>query len=201
MNTRFAAFLAVSAALSLPQLLAAAPLDAVLAALAAEERAPSERVHLRFEREGIADVYLIDRIKFGAGPARIHMVKNPGPAQQELIAVDGVQWLRTATGWERSPATQATTVGASMIGVFRNGMTEVVENTPVGSGDQRKRRFSGRISWANGVTQHSGRIALSVDKKGRPSAIAFDGQCGTRPCRFQQLFDYDATFTIEPPKL
>lgn len=176
------------------------PIDVVLAALTAEEHAPNERVRLWFDRDGTVDVYLIDRLKSGAGPASVHLVKNPGPTKQELITVDGIQWLRTSSGWERSPAAQVTTLGASTVGLFRSGFTDVVENAPVGTGNLTKRRFSGRISWANGMTQNRGRIALSIDSTGRPSTILFEGQCGSHTCRFQELFDYEATLAINRPQ-
>lgn len=178
----------------------AEPVDVVLAALTAEQHAPSERVRLWFDRDGTVDIYLIDRLKSGAGPASVHLVKNPGPTEQELIAVDGIQWLRTSSGWERSPIAQITTLGASTVGLFRNGFTGVVENAPVGTGNLTKRRFSGRISWANGMTQSRGRIALSIDGMGRLSAIRFEGECGSHTCRFHELFDYDATLAINRPQ-
>ena len=194
------AFLAAFVALIPTKTFAAEPIDAVLAALTAEESASSERVRLWFERDGVADVYLIDRLKSGAGPARVHLVKNPGPDEQELIAVDGMQWLRTTAGWERSPAAQAAALGASTVGLFRNGFTDVVENAPIGTGTLKKRRFSGRISWVNGTTQNRGRIALSIDRAGRPSMILFDGQCGSHACRFQEVFDYEAMLAIDRPQ-
>jgi hypothetical protein len=179
--------------------LAAGPLDAVLAAVAAEEAAAIERVRLRFERDGEADVYLIDRLKIGGGPARVHVVRNPGATQQEPVAVDGIAWLRTPTGWERSPVTAAAALGASVIGLFRTGLTDLVEHEPLGEGDRRRRRFAGRIAWSNGTVQNVGTLALSIDASGRPSAILFDGRCGTHLCRFRQLFDYDTPITIERP--
>jgi hypothetical protein len=171
----------------------------VLAVLKAEEVAPTEQERLRVEQDGVADIYMIDRLKSEAGPARIHLVKNPGPMQQELISIDGFQWLRTETGWERSPVTPIPAFAGSAVGLFRDGLTDLVDHEPRGEGDLRKRRFSARITWTNGGVQNAGRLSLAIDASGRPSAMFFDGRCGTHACRFRQLFDYNAPVVIEQP--
>ncbi len=74
----------------------AAPIDTVVAAFAAEDAAPLERVRLFVERAGVADVYYVDRIR----PRRLRMLKNPRQGGLEAIIIDGSQWLRGPAGWE-----------------------------------------------------------------------------------------------------
>jgi len=174
----------------LPLVAHAAPMDTVLAAFAAEELAPIERVRLFIDRGGTADVYYIDRVH----PGRFHLVKNPRQGGLELVVVDGMQWVRTATGWHKSPAPATAGVVLSMAGLFRNGLTDALE----GPGPNGGRSVEGAIAWTNG-TSCKGRLLLRIDAAGRPSLLRFEGVCGGKPSHFRQAFSYEGPLTIAPP--
>lgn len=170
----------------------AAPMDTVLAALAAEEAAPIERVRLFIERGGVADVYYIDRVR----PGRLRMVKNPRQGGPELVVVDGMQWVRTtAAGWRKSPAPATAGLVPSMAGLFRGGLTDPVEKP----GPDGGRSVEGGMAWTNG-TSCEGRLLLRIDAAGLPSLLRFEGVCGGRPSRFRQAFSYTGPVTIAPPE-
>jgi hypothetical protein len=38
-----------------------------------------------------------------------------------------------------------------------------------------------------------------VEGSGRPSFLAFVGECASKPTEFRQAFSYDGGFAIEPP--
>lgn len=107
----------------LPRASRAAPMDTVLAALAAEEAAPIERVRLFIERGDVMDVYYIDRVR----PGRFRIIKNPRQGGPEIVVVDGMQWARTTAGWRKSPALAAGGLIPSIAGLFREGLTDPVE--------------------------------------------------------------------------
>ena len=99
MKNRLAVFgLAVlGAAVSTPDGARAAPLDTLLASVAAEESAPTERVRLFVKRGEVADIYYIDRIR----PGRLRVLKTPRQGGMEMIVIENRQWLRTAAGaWQ-----------------------------------------------------------------------------------------------------
>jgi hypothetical protein len=62
----------------------AAPLDTALAALAAEEAQPAERVRMFIEHDGVGDTFYIDR----ARPGRFHVVHNPLQNGPETVIID-----------------------------------------------------------------------------------------------------------------
>jgi hypothetical protein len=175
----------------LPLAASAAPMDTVLAALAAEEAAPIERVRLFIERGGVADVYYIDRVR----PGRFRMVKNPRQGGLELVVVDGTQWVRTAVGWRKSPAPATAGLVLSMAGLFREGLTDPVEQP----GPDGGRSVEGGMAWTNGMSCE-GRLLLRIDSAGLPSLLRFEGICGGKPCRFRQAFSYTGPVTIAPPE-
>lgn len=167
------------------------PLDTVLAALAAEEAAPIERVRLFIERGDVSDVYYIDRVR----PGRFHMVKNPRQDGPELVVVDGMQWVRTAAGWQKSPAPATAGLVPSMVGLIREGLTDPVEQP----GPDGGRSVEGGMAWTNG-TSCKGRLLLRIDAAGLPSLLRFEGACGGKPSRFRQAFSYNGPVTIAPPE-
>jgi len=177
--------------LFLPLAVSAAPIDTVLAALDAEAARPIERIRLFIERDGIADVYYIDRVR----PGRLRMLKNPNQGGFELVVIDGTQWLRTAAGWQKSPIVATANFAWSLTGLFREGLTEAVERTRPDGG----RSVEGRISWTNG-TRCDGKVIFRIAVEGLPSLLSFEGDCGGRPSRFRQAFSYDGPLTIAPPE-
>jgi hypothetical protein len=178
--------------LFLPLAAHAAPMETVLAALAAEEAAPIERVRLFIERGDVADVYYIDRVR----PGRFRLVKNPRQGGPEIVIVDGMQWVHTMQGWRKSPAPATAGVIPSMAGMFREGLTDLIEKSdPNGGG----RSVEGRMAWTNGMSC-KGRLLLRIDAAGLPSLLRFEGLCGGKASRFRQAFSYTGPVTITPPE-
>lgn len=175
----------------LPLAARAAPMDTVLAALAAEEAAPIERVRLFIERGDVVDIYYIDRVR----PSRFRLVKNPRQGGPELVVIDGMQWVRTTTGWQKSPAPAITGLMPSIAGLFREGLTDPVEKLGPAGG----RSVEGGMAWTNG-TSCKGRLLLRIDAAGLPSLLRFEGVCGGKPSRFRQAFSYTGPVTIAPPE-
>lgn len=177
--------------MSLSQVVGAAPIDTVLAAFNAEGARPIERVHLFVERNGVADVYYIDRVR----PGRFRMLKNPRQDGFELVVIDGAQWLRTTGAWHRSPALMTDGVVPSLTGLFRGGLADAVEQPRPDGG----RSVEGRLVWTNG-TRCDGKVMLRIDARGLPSLLTFEGDCDGKPSRFRQNFSYDGPLTIAPPE-
>ncbi|WP_036263090.1 hypothetical protein [Methylocapsa aurea] len=169
----------------------ASPMDTVFAALAAEEAEPIERVRFFIERGGVADIYYIDR----ARPGRFRMLKNPGQGGLELIVVEGVQWLRTAAGWQKSPAPQTAGLIPSMAEMFREGLTDAIEQPGPDGGSS----IEGGMAWTNGASCQ-GRLLLRISAAGLPSLLRFEGACGGKATRFRQAFSYEGPLTITPPE-
>jgi hypothetical protein len=170
----------------------AAPLDQLLAAIAAEETAPAERVRLFMQRGDIADVYYIDRIR----PGRLRVLKNPRQNGLEMIVIDDRQWLRTASGWTAAPAPTGTTPQAapSLSALLKNGLTGAVERTePDGS-----RIVEGEISWS-AASACKGKLRVHIEPGGRPFFLGFEGDCASKPTVFHQAMSYAGGFSIEPP--
>lgn len=176
---------------SLPLAARAAPIDTVLAALAAEEAAPIERVRLFINRGDVMDVYYIDRVR----PGRFRMVKNPRQGGLEIVVVDGMQWVRTAAGWRKSPAPATADLVPSIAGLFREGLINPVEQ----SGPNGGHSVEGGMEWTNGMSCE-GRLLLRIDASGLPSLLRFQGVCGGKPCSFRQAFSYTGPVTITPPE-
>lgn len=174
----------------LPLAARAAPMDTVLAALAAEEAAPIERVRLFIERGEVADVYYIDRVR----PGRFRLVKNPRQGGPELVVVDGMQWVRTTGSWQKSPALATAGLIPSIAGLFREGLTDPVEKP----GPDGGRSVEGGMAWTNG-TSCKGKVLLRIDAGGLPSLLRFEGVCGGKLTRFRQAFSYTGPVTIAPP--
>lgn len=170
---------------------AAAPLDTVLAAVAAEERAPIERIRLFIERAGKADVYYIDRLR----PDRTRVLKNPRQGGLEVIVIGQTQWLRTDAGWRSMPAPPDAAPVPSMATMFKEGLTGAVEQ----AGPDGSRVIEGEMSWTNAVACR-GRVRLRIESTGLPSLVRFDGACGGQATRFRQAFSYVGPLTIEPPQ-
>lgn len=177
--------------MSLPMAINAAPIDTVVAAFDAEGNRPIERIRLFVERGGVADVYYIDRVR----PDRLRMLKNPRQGGIELRVIGGTQWLRTAAGWQKSSMLATASIPSFLSGMFRDGLTDAVENArPDGS-----RSVEGRLSWTNG-TRCDGKVMLRIGPDGLPSLLSFDGACGGRPARFRQAFSFDGPLSITPPE-
>jgi hypothetical protein len=166
------------------------PMDTVLAALAAGEAAPVERVRLFIERDRVADIYYVDRVD----PGRLHLIKNPRQGGAEIVVIDGMQWVRTDTSWRKTPALPTAGLVPSMAGLFRAGLTDLVE-TP---GPDGGRSVEGEMAWTNGASC-TGRILLRIDAGGLPSLLRFEGVCGGKPTRFRQAFSHTGPLTIAPP--
>jgi hypothetical protein len=171
----------------------ASPLDMVLAALAAEEAAPVEQVRMFIEQDDVADVYYIDRVR----PGRFRLLKNPRQGGPEVVVVDGMQWLRLSTGaeWQKSPAPAAAGFVPSMAGMFREGLTDAIEQ----AGPDGGHSIEGGMAWTN-ATSCRGRLLLRINAAGLPSLLRFEGACGGKPTRFRQAFSYDGPVTIAPPE-
>lgn len=184
------ASLGIASCAVVPLQASAAPVDTVLAAFAAEDKAPLERVRLFVERDKTADVYYIDRIR----PNRLHMVKNPRQGGLEVIVIDGSEWLRDTSGWQKSPA-GASNIVPSMAGLFRAGLTSASER-PAPSGG---RAIEGKLSWSNGAACE-GKVLMQIAASGRPRLLRFEGACDGRPSRFREAFSFDGPLTIVQPK-
>ena len=167
-----------------------AAMDTVQAALAAEHAAVAEQAKIFVERVGEADLYLIDRI----GSTKLHIVRNPERSPQEIIIVDGVSWLRTAGGWQKSPLRTVASSVPSISGLLKSGLTDLSEQAPIDG----NRVFVGNIAWAEG-RRNVGRFELRIDAAGLPRIMRFDGTCAGAPCRFHQKIAYDNQQTIAPP--
>jgi hypothetical protein len=180
-------------AFSLSQAVArAAPIDSLLAAIAAEEIAPTVRVRLFVKRGDIADVYYIDRIR----PGRLRVLKNPRQNGMEMIVIEDRQWLRTASGWKAAPAPAGTTTQAtpSLTELLKNGLTGAVEQAEADGG----RIVEGEISWS-ASTMCKGKLRVHIEPGGRPLFLNFEGECASKPTLFRQAMSYDGGFSIDPP--
>jgi hypothetical protein len=188
-RSRLTLILAWLAFLPLPA--SAAPIDTVLAALAAEKAAPIERVRLFIARGDVQDVYYIDRVR----PGRFHMLKNPRQGGPEVIVVDRMQWARIGTApWRKSPANDTTAFAPSMADLFRTGLAHSVEQ----AGPDGGRSIEGVMTWSNGTTRCEGKLLLRIDAS-LPSLLRFEGLCGGKPLHFRQAFSYVGPVTIAPP--
>jgi hypothetical protein len=172
---------------------AAGPLDTALAALAAEERAPLERIRLFVERNGIADVYYIDQVR----PGRTRVIKNPRQGGLQSIVIDKMQWVLTDAGWHASPAPPASAPGAvpALASLLKQGLTDASEQAAPGGG----REVQGSLSWTDAVTC-TGKLTMQIASTGLPSLMRFEGTCGGKPTRFRQAFSFEGPLAIDPPK-
>jgi hypothetical protein len=168
----------------------AEPLDTVLAALAAEERAPVERIRMFIERGGHADVYYIDRVR----PGRTHVRKNPRQGGLEMIVIDNLQWIRTDSGWQKSPAPPLPATMPSMAAMFRDGLSAASERREAGG----VRTIEGDMAWTN-ASACKGRLTMRIDRADLPALMRFEGICGGQPTRFRQAFSFEGPLVIEPP--
>lgn len=175
----------------LPLAAHAGPVETILAAFAAGEAAPIERVRLFIARGGVADLYYVDRVS----PGRIHMTKNPRQGGLEVIVVDGMQWARTASGWRKTPVLPTGGLVPTVGALVHEGLTDPVE-TP---GPDGSRSVEGGLAWTNG-TSCKGRILLRIDAAGLPSLLRFEGECGGQPTRFREAFSHTGPLTIAPPE-
>jgi hypothetical protein len=169
----------------------AAPLDTVLAAVAAEEAAPVERIRMFIEKAGSADVFYVDRVR----PGRVRVLKNPRQGGPEMIIIDNSLWVRTDTGWQKSPAPANTGPVPSIAAMFKDGLSAAVE----AAGPDGSRIVEGEMAWTNAATC-KGQLRLRIERTGLPSLLRFTGTCGGMPTRFRQAFSYVGPVTIEPPQ-
>jgi hypothetical protein len=167
------------------------PMDTVLAALAAEEAAPIERVRLFVEQGDVMDVYYVDR----ARPGRFRMIKNPRQRGPELIVVDGMQWTRSGAGWQKSRARPTTGQMPSIAQLFRAGLSDPIERPGPDGGHS----IEGGMAWTD-RTSCKGKLLMRIDAAGLPSLLHFEGVCGGKLCRFRQAFSYVGPVTILPPE-
>lgn len=169
----------------------AAPLDTVLAALAAEAAAPIERMRLFIDRDGVADIWYLDRV--GAG--RLRLLKNPKQGGPEIIVVDGVLWQRDGSGWRRSPAPAIPDLIPSTAGMFRAALTDATEQPGPDGGVM----VEGVMTWSSATTCR-GRVSLRIGASGLPTQLRFNGQCGGKPTRFRQDFSFEGPLEIAAPQ-
>jgi hypothetical protein len=170
----------------------AAPLDSLLAAIAAEEAAPAERVRLYVKRGNVADVYYVDRIR----PGRLRVLKNPRQNGREMVIIGDKQWLRTTAGWHAGPAPVDAIAKAapSLVTMIKDGLKNAVERNEANG----TRVVEGDMSWsAPGLCK--GRLRVSIDRSGLPIFLGFEGECASTPTEFRQAMSYDGGFAIEPP--
>lgn len=168
------------------------PLETVRMALAAQEAAPIERMRMFIERDGIADVYYVDRIR----PGRMRVIKNPRQGGPELIVIDGMQWVRAGRdGWQQSRLPAVALATPSLVQILEKGLTNVVERAD----SDGRRTVEGEVSWSNAVLC-TGRLKLRINRRGMPSLIRFNGLCGGKPTRFRQAFSFAGPVTIEAPE-
>lgn len=166
------------------------PLDTVRKALAAQEAAPVERMRMFIERDGIADVYYVDRVR----PDRMRVSKNPRQGGPELIVIDRTQWVRSGTDWQRSRLPAVALATPSLAQILDEDLTNAVERADSDGG----RIVDGDVSWSNAVSC-KGRLTLRINRHALPSLVRFDGRCGGKPTRFRQAFSFADRVTIEPP--
>lgn len=195
MKSRLAAFgfAVLCTVLPLQDAARATPLDTLLAAIAAEEGAPTERVRLFMKRGQVTDVYYIDRIR----PGRSRVLKNPRQGGMEMIVIDDKQWLRTGAGaWQAGSVPAGATAQAqpSLSLMLKNGLSNASERD---EGDGR-RVIEGEISWSVSASC-KGKLQATVERSGRPSFMAFVGECASKPTEFRQAFSYEGGFSIERP--
>jgi hypothetical protein len=194
MKNRLAAFgLAVlCSAVPMQDVARGAALESLLAAIAAEESAPAVRVRLFVKRADVADIYYIDRIR----PDRLRVLKNPRQSGLEMIIIENKQWLRTAAGWRAGavPAAGIAQAQPSLSAMLKNGLTNAFERDEANG----RRVIEGDISWS-AATSCKGKLQAIVERSGRPSFLAFEGDCASKPTVFRQAFSYEGGFAIEPP--
>jgi len=169
----------------------AGPLETALAATAAEEKAPLERMRLFIDRGGVIDVYYIDRLR----PNRTHILRNPGQNGLEAIVIGDVQWTRDGQNWTRASVTQLpANLAPSIAALLNHGLTDATETADAGGG----RLIEGAISWVNGA-RCDGRLRLRIDKGGLPATLGFEGACADKPARFLEAFSFVGPLKIDPP--
>jgi hypothetical protein len=169
----------------------AAPIDTITSAVAAEEKAPLERVRMFIERGDVIDVYYIDRLR----PDRTHLIKNPRQDGGEWIGIGDQQWVRTGSGWQRSTMPSGTDVAPSMTVMLRQGLSGATENVQSDGG----RVVEGTMVWS-GAASCKGRLKLRTDAGGLPSSMRFEGTCGSTPTRFLESFSFNGPLSIEAPE-
>lgn len=176
----------------LPSLALCAPVDTVLAAVAAEQAAPLVRIRTFIVRAGLADIYYVDRLR----PGRTRVIRNPRQGGLEVIVIGADQWLRTESGWRRSPVPPnlSSTFVPSTEAMFRQGLSDAIERP----GPADSRIVEGRMTWQGAVTC-DGRVMMQVDAGGLPSLIRFKGDCAGKPTEFRQAYSYAGPVAIEPP--
>ena len=191
MRVRSAA-IALLAALCPLGVVGAAPLDSLLAAIAAEEAAPAVRVRLFIKRGDVADVYYIDRIR----PGRLRVLKNPRQNGLEMIVIEDRQWLRTASGWKSAPAPAdaISQAAPSLTALLKNGLSSADERVEQDGG----RVIEGEISWSASTTC-KGKLRVRIGPSARPTFLNFDGECASKPTVFRQAMSYESGFVIDPP--
>lgn len=171
--------------------IAASPVETLVAAIEAEKSAPSERVRMFIQRNGVADVYYIDQIR----PGRTHVIQNPRQGGIEFILIDGVQYVRTAGGWRKSPAESPAAARApDLENIVKQGLRDATE-TPKPDGS---RVIEGSMFWSSNVSC-AGKLSAVVDRNGRPALLHFDGNCGGQPAMFREAFSFDGPVTIDAP--
>ncbi len=171
----------------------ASPLDDVLAAVAAEQAAPSVRAVLKLEKENAVNVYVVERVK----PDRLRIVLNPDQSAGEIVLIGATTYWRGPAGWKRIPSARAPAVVPSVTGLFSTGLTDFTEQTASAS----RRNFTGHMAWSNGGEPNLGQLTIAVNiASNLPEQLVFDGTCAGKPCRFSQSFSYDAALVIDVPK-
>ncbi len=180
----------IAALLATPAM--AGPIETALTAMAAEEKAPLERMRLFIDRGGVIDAYYIDRLR----PNRTHILRNPRQNGLEAIVIGDVQWTRDGQGWSRASVAKLPLELTPSIGaLLGQGMKDAKETA---DGD-RGRLVEGAISWTNGA-RCDGRLRLRIDAAGLPATLGFEGTCAGKPARFLEAFSFTGTLRIEPPE-
>ena len=169
------------------------PMHSVLAAVKAEEASPIERVRVFMTQGSVADEYYIDRVN----PGRFRMLVNPRQGGPERIAVDRMQWVRTAGSkpWFKTPAQEPSAPFPFTAELFRHGLSRAVESPGPGG----SRNVEGDFAWTNG-TACEGKMLLRIDAGGLPSLFRFEGNCDKKPVRFRVAFSYRGPVIITPPQ-
>jgi len=132
-------------------------------------------------------------------PGRLHVLLQSTARRDETIVIDGDLYRRGGGSWRKAPFAPLGVKAPDLRDFVRSKVTDLRE-IAVPEGVASIRRFVGRISWPNVTEANTGEVEFSIaTPTGLPSRTVIDGTCAGVRCRFEQVFEYPSTVSIEAP--
>lgn len=178
---------------------AAAELDEILAAVAAEEAAPRKQARLIYRVGNREARYEIDRVL----PDRIRLFSQSGSRTSEVIGIGTRLYLRQPGGWKVVPTAPLPTTPMSLGDMFSRQLRDITWLELSAADASVLKAFKAQISWMAGLkgnVQNEGELTIFVERaSGRLNRLSFEGRCGGNPCSFDHQITFNQSLEIPPP--